>query len=91
MKSGDWVSVANGATDARDKLRRAHVILMHLYDRKRYWGGLDWISVSSVETAMTQVRELIEQAGADLNQGLKGRTSTAGTRKSSGPRRTVVK
>jgi hypothetical protein len=88
LKEGKWEPVARGAVDARDKLRVAHQILSRAekFDMKN-WAGYEWISVSSVETMISQVRQLIEQAGTDLTLGLKGR-STASVRKSS---RTVVR
>lgn len=76
-KEGNWMPVASGAVDARDKLRKADVIVAELQSKTRDWCEYEWVSVSSVETALAQIRQLIGQASTDLTLGLKGRTQKA--------------
>ena len=78
-KLGEWEPIARGAADARDKIRKADFIAADLLEKTRHWCDYDWVSISSVETTVKQVRQLLAAASTDLTLGLKGRGKSRGS------------
>jgi hypothetical protein len=79
-----WISVATGAVNARDKLRAAHEEIRSIFAEEPTNGATyTWVSMARLRALYT----LIQDAGIELTQGLKGNrsgtTSTAVAKKSS--------
>ena len=78
-KKGDnsWVSVATGAADARDKLRRADALLVSILVAEVTNGATHtWAEMEKLK----QSRQLVLESMNCLTMGLKGRKSTGKSR-----------
>jgi hypothetical protein len=76
-KPGDWVPIAAGAIDARDKLRRCHKIVTDMLISEPTVGAtFTWVNMRELK----EVHALLGQAGTDLTLGLKGNRSKSAKR-----------